>query len=85
MEAWNPLAEAWNPLVEVWDPSVEVWDPSGGPKLGFKLGPTIRVQNWAHNLGPRAQIPSPWAQNWAHGPKFLPYGAQGAQGAQGVA
>ena len=45
------------------------WAPQNwGPKLGPKIGPTIRPQNWAHNLGPRAQIPGPWAQKCAHGP-----------------
>ena len=50
-------------------------DPQNGvPKLGPEVGPTIRAQNWAHNLGPRAQIPGPWAPKWAH------FGALWAQG-----
>ena len=40
------------------------WAPQNwGPELGPGVGPTIRAQNWAHNLGPRAHIaptfPSP--------------------------
>ena len=54
------------------------------PKLGPEVGPTIRAQNWAHNLGPRAQIPDPWAQNWAH-IWFLwsPWGPMGPGGPRG--
>ena len=42
------------------------------PKLGPEVGPTIRALNWAHNLGPRAQIPGPWAQK-----KLIPVGPRG--------
>ena len=46
-------------------PSEGIQGPSEGiqgPKWDPKFGP----QNWAHNLGPRAQIAGPWAHG-AHG------------------
>ena len=47
------------------------------PKLGPEVGPTIRALNWAHNLGPRAQIPGPWAL-------LGPMGPMGPKGVPGV-